>query len=99
MGDDGIVSFKMLESTNPTPQQQRFYYYWVAYFGGNPTGYLLVPNQTAADAQDLTSRPWEVLVENCDTDFIWRGGDGNVHDGRQRLFIKNVKKAVMGKYY
>mmetsp|Transcript_14421 Transcript_14421/g.31260 ORF Transcript_14421/g.31260 Transcript_14421/m.31260 type:complete len:175 (+) Transcript_14421:90-614(+) len=83
--DDGLVFYKMLRSS-AQPDTGVSFYYWLGYFGGNPTGYLL---KGRGDGQ------WEVIIENCDTDFIWRGpGDKPKH------FIKAVKKAVYGdKYY
>eukprot|EP00545_Synedropsis_sp_CCMP1620_P008165 CAMPEP_0119029792 /NCGR_PEP_ID=MMETSP1176-20130426/40703_1 /TAXON_ID=265551 /ORGANISM="Synedropsis recta cf, Strain CCMP1620" /LENGTH=211 /DNA_ID=CAMNT_0006986147 /DNA_START=35 /DNA_END=670 /DNA_ORIENTATION=+ len=42
-------------------------------------------------AADTTS--WDVLVENCDGDFIWRA------DERPLRFLNQVKKAAMGRHY
>ena len=57
--DDGIVFYKEM-APRGEHESQTSYFYWLGYFGGNPTGYLL-------DGKN------EFVIHNCDTDFIWVG--------------------------
>lgn len=82
--DNGIMLYKELKAGDAA----RFYY-WQAYFGGNPSGYLLL-SSTAAKGEG-----WQTLVENCDGDFIWQGPG----DKRPLGFLNQVKKIAMGRYY
>jgi hypothetical protein len=77
--DDGVLVYKEMQS------QQICLYYWLGYFGGNPRGYVLM--HTNDDG-------WKVLIENCDTDFIWRG-EGPL----PKAFMKQVKMAAYGDKY
>jgi hypothetical protein len=91
--DDGIIMYKELEGSNDSDESRRFYY-WQAYFGGNPTGYLLTDKIVADGEEDNNSTNWTLLVENCDGEFIWRG------PGKRPLrFLNQIKKAAMGRYY
>ena len=59
--DDGIVFYKEMtpcEEHESRMPYRYMYSYWLGYFGGNPTGYLL----------DGDGR---FVIHNCDTDFIW----------------------------
>ena len=87
--DDGILFYKELGSAR---YPNVVLYYWLAYFGGNPTGYLLVPSESCLSNREFDH--WQVLIENCDTDFIWRG-NGKV----PKAFIKSIKMAVYGSKY
>lgn len=57
--DDGIVFYKEMKACGEHEVREP-YSYWLGYFGGNPTGYLL----------DSEGR---CVIHNCDTDFIWVG--------------------------
>lgn len=81
--DDGILVYKKMQSTTTS----LVLHYWLGYFGGNPIGYVLI------QSNDDTN--WKVLIENCDTDFIWRG-EG---DAVPRAFLKQVKMAAYGDKY
>lgn len=86
--DSGIILHKELKPAEPATTLLRFHY-WQAYFGGNPTGYLLTTDQVETETSS-----WKILVENCDGDFIWRG------PGERPLrFLNQVKKAALGRYY
>lgn len=85
--DDGMLVHKVMASPNDE-EPLLILHYWAGYFGGNPRGYLLIP--TTNDSS------WEVLIENCDTDFIWRGkGISKV----PKAFMKRVKMAAYGGKY
>lgn len=79
--DDGILLYKEMHSSSSLTLN-----YWLGYFGGNPRGYVLIPS---------SSDGYKVLIENCDSDFIWRGNDGPV----PKRFIKQVKMAAYGDKY
>jgi hypothetical protein len=87
--DDGRVYVKEVrvlyddDDDDATPRL----WYWLAYFGGNPTGYLLVEAEEG----------WNMLVENCDGDFIYHG-TGDDHEA-QAGFVTAVKKCVLGDHY
>ena len=86
--DDGIVFYKQMRSTQPDTTTS--FHYWLGYFGGNPTAYLLKEGRSGSGG----GGQWDVILENCDTDFIWRG-PGNA----PKHFIKAVKKAAYGDKY
>lgn len=81
--DNGIMLYKELKGGDA-----RRFYYWQAYFGGNPSGYLLAASSNGEEG-------WRTLVENCDGDFIWQGPG----DKRPLDFLNQVKKIAMGRYY
>jgi hypothetical protein len=59
--DEGIVFYKEMRPSGVGESESKIlFHYWLGYFGGNPTGYLL----------DDGGR---CLIHNCDTDFIWVG--------------------------
>jgi len=93
--DDGILFYKRIQSSSYQKHdactEPFVLHYWLGYCGGNPTGFLLVKKKFVAD--DCCEQ-FQVIVENCDTDFIWRG-QGDV----PKLFIQEVKKAVYGDKY
>ena len=82
--DDGIVFYKKLTSSTQ-PDAGVLFHYWLGYFGGNPTGYLLKGSDEGQ---------WEVIIENRDTEFVW------LPPGvKPKHFVKAVKKAVYGDKY
>lgn len=77
--DDGLLLYKKMICPQLT------LYYWVGYFGGNPRGYVLIPTSST------TNDDWKILIENCDSDFIWRG-----EGAAPKAFMKQVKMAAYG---
>ena len=92
--DNGLVLYKEVVDRNDagssSPPNKRIYHYWQAYFGGNPTGYLLKMSSSSSPSKSM----WEVLVENCDGDFIWHGCQPT-----PKGFIRQLKMVVYGEKY
>jgi len=74
--DNGIMWCTILSCGG---EAQAKLFYWLAYCGGNPTGYLL-----SGEGDEI-----QLLIENCDGDFIWHGGGK-----KPRAFVRQVRKAV-----
>ena len=104
--DDGVVVYKEMRRVDGNQGEENdeddgnVLHYWVGYFGGNPTGYLLC-KRNELDCHDnddalLSASAWTVVMQNCDGDFIWQG---NRQLPAPKTFIKAVKRAVYGDKY
>mmetsp|Transcript_24576 Transcript_24576/g.26450 ORF Transcript_24576/g.26450 Transcript_24576/m.26450 type:complete len:175 (+) Transcript_24576:50-574(+) len=100
--DNGIIWVKEIHANTANSSATRktvVFHYWIAYFGGNPTGYLIGKRELTTGE----SNEWKVLIENCDSDFIYRGGiydeDDNKLKPKLKTFIKKIKQTILGDYY
>eukprot|EP00547_Thalassionema_nitzschioides_P015199 CAMPEP_0194250192 /NCGR_PEP_ID=MMETSP0158-20130606/22380_1 /TAXON_ID=33649 /ORGANISM="Thalassionema nitzschioides, Strain L26-B" /LENGTH=105 /DNA_ID=CAMNT_0038986907 /DNA_START=174 /DNA_END=491 /DNA_ORIENTATION=- len=98
--DNGIIWVKEIHAntTISSLPGNPVFYYWIAYFGDNPTGYLISKHELAQGEDD----EWKVLIENCDSDFIYHGityEDDSELKPKIKTFTKKVKQAVLGDYY
>mmetsp|Transcript_1161 Transcript_1161/g.1476 ORF Transcript_1161/g.1476 Transcript_1161/m.1476 type:complete len:171 (+) Transcript_1161:133-645(+) len=97
--DNGIIWVKEINAKSANSGEKNFtFYYWIAYFGDNPTGYLI----KECKPKSGENREWKILIENCDSDFIYHDvfdKDDSELEASIKIFIKKVKQAVSGDYY